>query len=406
MNKDFLESQSTSVKNETKSVWSARNIVIGIVFGTVLTLLVWFCFTPTSALLNTVKEPLKTTPTPTPTLPIEKDKDIIIEEDEKPYIKPDAFEILTPKAAKNGKILFFDERILSRGFSDNEIKREYSLFTVDPDGSNLVKLPYIKANSFSNDGKKILFTKSHADGKVSINTINIDGTDETIIIHDPKPMNRYSRPSFSPNDKEIIYIDHNKYVNIVNIQSQKISSFKSECTRSPTFTPDGQYILCRDTLYDPSGITGTIYVYSVETGKLVRELRSSSNMNSFSISPDGKRVAYVDSFNSGGFQISTINLNGDEDSIKVLFQSKRGIDALKWSPDGKCILFIRPAETDFITGDDFRYKRFLSKINLDISVKDGEQYKNEDIIIEDSDGKINNIESEYLSWQPIPCDQI
>lgn len=268
------------------------------------------------------------------------------------------FGLALPSAAlagfpgKNGKIAFV-ERACCEGYPAS------SIYTVNPDGSELTKLPDSDLKNlwprWSADGKKIVFYSDHVDynfTSAEIWTMNADGSDRKQLTH-----NTYDDtfPTWSPDGTKIAFMRRTSTrisIYVMNSDGSNQSELPdTEGGSRPAWSPDGKQIaFLRPNEYHEinhlalisasGGDATTLPLYGLDVAW----------------SPDGSRIAstLVDAFTYWPGRIYLAN--GDGTFIKTISPATSYPDGPlsdrgpAWSPDGEKIAFENCEPCDFDTG--------------------------------------------------------
>jgi Tol biopolymer transport system component len=166
------------------------------------------------------------------------------------------------------------------------------MFVVRSDGSALHQLPIVNGNhpAWSHDGRFIAFDA--VGGRGGIYVSEADGKDERAIV----TADVYGYPRWSPDGKRI------------------------------AFNPSD---------YKP----GLTLVNTNGTGRRVVRIGLEADLPDWS--PDGRRVAFTGNWGADPSPIYVVNLDGS--GLRRITQPLKGVNDfnVRWSPDGKTLLFIR-----------------------------------------------------------------
>ena len=215
---------------------------------------------------------------------------------------------------------------------------------------------YIDSLSFSQDGRKIVFSKlgkSEGNRRFKLYIINSDGTDIKELL-DLEGMN-LKDPSWSPDGKKVAFIVQKPYdkgsLYVTHIDKpysflKKISDIRPAIYK-PMWSPDGQEISFISDEYIRKQINATwrsetfngkvFIINSDGTG-----LRQSKAKKPVSWSPDGKLLLYR---GKDGYYISNEN---ESQSYLIIPYKRAPLSFLVgdpsfavWSPDGKYIAYVK-----------------------------------------------------------------
>jgi len=218
------------------------------------------------------------------------------------------------------------------------------IYTMDPDGSNVVRLTSSAgedhAPSWSPDGKTVVFDRT-TDAGTDIYTINADGTGERRLTASAvasvgtwSPAG--SRIAFTqingPNGQMDIFTMNADGSNVVNVTNTAASEDK------PSWSPNGARLAF---MSDRTGVTQifTANADGTAVAQLTTVLQGDNEDPDWS--PDGNRIAFMSNRDSASlgtyFQIYTMDASG-AGAARV---SSEPMDAElpSWSPDGTKLLF-------------------------------------------------------------------
>jgi len=265
---------------------------------------------------------------------------------------------------ENGKIAFHRDH-----------SGQVSIYTVEPDGSNLRELKGGSYPNWSPDGTVLAFVRLDADdGDISV--MSADGSNLNNLFNLSLTSGPpYSGPTWSPDGTKIAF---ESYEDIYTMdsdgsnQTQLTTTAHSE--QFPAFSPDGSQMCFLQ--YSYSTQTGGIYVMDADGSDPIQLIETTYG-GECDWSPDGTKIVYIEFHDvyvikadgSGPLTLrSTLPLRYDED-----FESD-------WSPDGTKIAFASSRDG----GDD------------------------SDIYTMDADGsdvtQVTNLpgNEQYPDWQPLP----
>jgi serine/threonine protein kinase/Tol biopolymer transport system component len=154
--------------------------------------------------------------------------------------------------------------------------------------------------------------------------------------------------AISPDGKYVVSVidDKGRYSlwlrNVATNSDTQILAPDPATIRTPAFSPDANYIFYRKAA-DATGYSFVVYRMPVLGGTpqlLVRDADGGP-----SLSPDGKRMAYIRSNDPdpGKYRLLSANVDGSDEKV-LQIASLPGPESLSWSPDGKSIAFISYAE--------------------------------------------------------------
>jgi Tol biopolymer transport system component len=269
------------------------------------------------------------------------------------------------------------------------------LYVMNADGTNQTRLPGAAPDgwvpAWSPDGKKIAFTGG---GNVYLISINANGTNEARITTlngnpeeetNPKEETKLGSPVWSPDGKKIAFISLS--YTIADPDPSDTESSASASATVPAEELTGIYLINADgtglrkltsiaqvdrPAWSPDGKKMFFYegsaIYVINTdGSDRKELTSGTNIPpQFALSPDGKRIAFVDTSN----ELNVINADGS--GLRRLTHSPgpSSVALPTWSPDSEKLAYSCPfedplhAHTDLcvINADGTGMKRIASKV--------------------------------------------
>jgi alpha-tubulin suppressor-like RCC1 family protein/Tol biopolymer transport system component len=203
-------------------------------------------------------------------------------------------------------------------FSSNRNASIYQIFTMNPDGTGLLKITNNTIDDrnpvWSPDGTKIAFTSAQTIG-TNIYTMNSDGS------------------------------------NIVQLTNTATPNFY------PAWLPDGKKIAFTNYL---NGI-GQIYIMNADGTGLTRITNNTFEDKQPTWSPTGTQIAFS-SFRDGNWEIYSMNANGSN-QIR-LTNNTVSDEEPKWSPDGNSIVFTEGGNTLWLMNPDGSNKISLTNTGL------------------------------------------
>jgi dipeptidyl aminopeptidase/acylaminoacyl peptidase len=225
-----------------------------------------------------------------------------------------------------------------------------ALYTMNRDGSDvefLVAAPGMISSStadWSHDGKIVAFDcvpTLHQFDKSHVFVYAVEGPFKGTT----RDLGFGNVPCWSPDDRTIAFM-----LNGSNPAGARGGIWTMDADGSnrkwlcrgwyPRWSPDGKEICCHAYFDRPQ----SLHVVHVKTGK-IRKLFGETYGVKFggaTWSPDGKKFVFIAVFN-GKEHLATADVDGNPDSLKILYQEDNESRALvgppSWSPDGKQIVF-------------------------------------------------------------------
>jgi Tol biopolymer transport system component len=208
--------------------------------------------------------------------------------------------LVTPASAtfpgKNGRIAF----IHNTGTNGSDV------FTMNPDGSDVVQLTQIGTNggetccvSWSPDGKQLVFSAVlSAITNPQLWAMNIDGSDQHLLLNDPSFAD--SDPNFSPGGQQIVFTR----CGVPNCAIYRVQADGTTITAITHFNSNGDII----DLWP-------------------------------AYSPDGKTIAFTSFNRNNGFLCAIYLVDADGSNFRILTPPRLTAFKPDWSPDGKEIVF-------------------------------------------------------------------
>jgi len=260
----------------------------------------------------------------------------------------------------------FDED--TPGYSEN-----YDLYAIDPDGSNLTQLTVTNANeeaaSWAPDGSRIAF-HSDADGSdsSSIYLMNPDGSD---VIR----LTEGVFPTWSPDGEQIAFekiTDDGRSVWVINTDGTREREVTNHAGYHsvPAWSPDGSRLVYAS---DPNASPGDCEfsapegscnydIYTIDLdGSNPTRLTDHPTQDGFpDWSPDGTRIAFH-SDRDGNWEIYTMNSDGTD--LTNLTNAPALDGNPSWSPDGTQIVFTHGStQLTYIMDADGSNPRLLTNL--------------------------------------------
>jgi tol-pal system beta propeller repeat protein TolB len=221
-------------------------------------------------------------------------------------------------------------------FASNE-----RLFTIDPDGSNLTRIPTTSCEGlepdWAPDGRRIGFIeRCGPSGSFDISVVNVDGTGLKRLYASNRDD---ARIDWSPDGSKFLFISDqsgNREIYLRDALAGRLTRLTRHPATDdwPAWSPDGRRIAFT------SNRSGNFDLYTMNadgTGK-AKLTTSPANDGDFggpSWSPDGRKIAF-DSLRTGQFEIFSLNLQPR--AVSQLTSGGTNL-APAWSPDGRLIAF-------------------------------------------------------------------
>ena len=239
-----------------------------------------------------------------------------------------------------------------------------NIFTMNTDGTNLIKLAQGDSPSWSPDGTRIVFSFGLGRFRGDVTdtfVIDVNGANRVNLTKGRHKNN--SVPAWSPNGTKIAFRsnrDENFDIYVMNAdgKNSKNLTLHLDSDTWPTWSPDGRKIAFAS-LQVAEGVRNHSDIFVMDADganrtNITQNPRASNRMPSWS--PDGSKIAFaavrdvhrVDLWNS---DLDIFVMNADGTHLVRLTEDARFNWYPSWSPDGKRIVFVRATHDDITDCD-------------------------------------------------------
>ncbi len=127
-----------------------------------------------------------------------------------------------------------------------------------------------------------------------------------------------------------------------------------------SLSPDGKRIVVvtQRTDFTDNRYLKTLTLVDVASGALSTLAPERQQVDSPQWSPNGDRIAWLDTASDGLAQIQVAQLDGNPASVRRVTNVEQGVKSFKWSPDGKSFAFIAADPPEERTGDERHNRSF------------------------------------------------
>lgn len=230
--------------------------------------------------------------------------------------------------------------------------------TIDTEKAAVLTPPQKVAQSFegtncyadwSPDGKYLAFASRRGPHSSALCLVAVDTGEQREIF--PPRLNRFVRVNWHPDGKSVVVVGRDKEgqggIYRVNTETEKTSPVVTEGTgfHSPRCTPDGNFV------YYESDTLGSDKVYRImrvdlRTKEQREVYRSTRQIITLDISPDGKSLAFLEAADS---TLKVMPIEGGQPRVVYRFDQEWAM-SVAWSPDGKYLFYSKTPKGEDKTG--------------------------------------------------------
>jgi TolB protein len=233
--------------------------------------------------------------------------------------------------------------------------KDWDIYTVDPDGSNLTNLTNSSAlesrPDWSPDGTKIAFTNGymHDFGDVSavgISIMDVDGSNVTRLTDSVSSW--YGSPAWSPDGTKIAF-DTSGDVWTIEPDGSNLTNLTNDSAGyiDPVWSPDGTKIAFSRHRFNSIGnFESDIYVMNADGSNQTNLTNSAEYASNPDWSPDGTKIVFDRSISNQFTTKDIWIMNADgSNQTKLADSTEFGyFSSPTWSPDGTKIAFFQRSE--------------------------------------------------------------
>jgi TolB protein len=219
----------------------------------------------------------------------------------------------------------------------------YQIFTMNIDGSGQTQITHDPAThdtpSWSPDGRKIAYV-SNKTGHSVIYMMNPDGSGEERLTDG---RHEYIHPTWSPDSSKLVYCSdddlkppqkNRSEIYSLDLKTRQATALITGGTNTyPSWSPDGKRIVFRRIIGD---MNSEVFVASSDGSGAQNLIKHWAFDGWPAWSPDGGKIAFASNRNAN-YQIFTMNPDGT--NVRLVANTEGRATEPRWSPDGKTIYF-------------------------------------------------------------------